>query len=178
MVSCPKCRELSPSEQRSLSKTASAAVRREATEAQLAHLAYVNSLSPPRKVKPDQGVFLEYAPIRRRYDLAFDQQQGPRAAEGLDALDANLEVFPKDTAQVLEYWLDVSRFSKWKRPGVKLPWNKDVFLADVAAYRKRGIRHITTFAAWIDAGYRDRHQDLTFIDEYGQGLLNVNSDHK
>ena len=61
---------------------------------------------------------------------------------------------------------------------MKLPWNKDVFLADVAAYRKWGIRHITTFAAWIDAGYRDRHQDLTFIDEYGQGLLNVNSDHK
>lgn len=177
--SCPKCRELSPSEQALVVENRICRRLREADpEAQLAHLAYVNSLSPPRKVKPDQGVFLEYAPIRRRYDLAFDQQQGPRAAEGLDALDANLEVFPKDTAQVLEYWLDVSRFSKWKRPGVKLPWNKDVFLADVAAYRKRGIRHITTFAAWIDAGYRDRHQDLTFIDEYGQGLLNVNSDHK
>ena len=174
---CPKCRELSPSEQALVVENRICRRLREADpEAQLAHLAYVNSLAPPRKVKPDQGVFLEYAPIRRRYDQAFDQQRGPRAAEGLDALYANLEVFPKNTAQVLEYWLDVSRFSKWKRPGVKLPWNRDVFLADVAAYRKRGIRHITTFAAWIDAGYRDRHQDLAFIEEYGQGLLSVNSD--
>ncbi len=80
-------------------------------------------------------------------------------------------MFPKNTAQVLEYSARCLRFSKWKRPGVKLPWNRDVLLADVAAYRKRGIRHITTFAAWIDAGYRDWHQDLAFIEEYGEGLL-------
>ena len=94
--SCPKCRELSPSEQALVVENRICRRLREADpEAQLAHLAYVNSLSPPRKVKPDQGVFLEYAPIRRRYDLAFDQQRGPRAAGGSDALDANLRCFPK-----------------------------------------------------------------------------------
>lgn len=93
---CPRCRELSPSEQALVVENRICRRLREADpEAQLAHLAYVNSLAPPRKIKPDQGVFLEYAPIRRRYDQAFDQQRGPLAAEGLDALDANLEVFPK-----------------------------------------------------------------------------------
>ena len=79
-------------------------------------------------------------------------------------------MFPKDTAQVLEYWLDVSGFSRWKRPAVKLPWRRDVFAADVATYRERGIRHVTTFAAWVDAGYKERFGDLGIIDEYGRVL--------
>lgn len=74
---------------------------------------------------------------------------------------------------MLEYWLDVSRFSRWKRPGVKLPWNRDVFVADVETYWVRGIRHITTFAAWIDAKYKERFGDLAFIKEYGVGLSAV-----
>jgi hypothetical protein len=168
---CPKCRELSPSEQALVIENRICRALREVdSKAQVAHLAYHNTLTPPVNVKPDQGVFLEFAPIKRRYDIPYEQQQDPKLAEGLPALDANLTVFPKDTAQVLEYWLDVSRFSRWKRPGVKLPWNKDVFLADVEAYRKRGIRHVTTFAAWIDADYQERFADLSFIQEYGQGL--------
>ena len=60
-------------------------------------------MTAPKKVKPEKGVFLEYAPIKRRYDIPLEQQQD--LAEGLAALDANLKVFPKETAQVLEYWL-------------------------------------------------------------------------
>jgi hypothetical protein len=138
-------------------------------KAQVAHLAYANSLQPPKQIKPPEGIFLEYAPINRRYDIPY-AQQGPNQQDGLDALDANLEVFPRDTAQALEYWLDVSRFSHWKRPAVKLPWKKEVFLADVEAYRKRGIRHITTFAVWIDASYKERFGNIDFIDEYGERL--------
>ena len=51
--------------------------------------------------------------------------------EYIDALEANLKVFPKETAQVLEYWMDVSLFSDWKKPAVQLPWNKNVFLSDI-----------------------------------------------
>ena len=167
---CPRCKELSPSDQAVVVenhickafKTAFARYR-------VAHLAYDNTLSPPRKVKPDPGLFLEYAPIHRGYDVPYEKQDG-KQADGLSALDANLEVFPKDTAQVLEYWLDVSRFSKWKKPAVRLPWKQDVFAADVDTYRKRGIRHITTFAVWVDAEYRQRFGEPEFIAEYGQGL--------
>jgi hypothetical protein len=168
---CPKCRDLSPSEQALVvANGICQALRKSDARAQVAHLAYHNTLQPPRQVKPVEGIFLEYAPISRRYDIPYERQDG---RDALHALDANLEIFPRETAQVLEYWLDVSRFSRWKRPGVKLPWRKDVFLADVETYRKRGIRHITTFAAWIDANYQKRFGNLDFIGEYGAGLLGL-----
>ena len=164
-------RGLSPSEQALvIENRLCRALRTFDPKAQLAHLAYSNTLSPPKQIKPAEGIFLEYAPISRRYDIPYEQQKGPNDLDGLPALDANLEVFPTETAQVLEYWLDVSRFSRWKRPAVKLPWNKEVFLADIETYRKRGIRHMTTFAAWIDADYQQRFGDLGFLGEYGEGL--------
>jgi hypothetical protein len=169
--SCPKCCDLSPAEQSLLVEARILkALRGPDPKAQVAHLAYANSLRPPKQIKPPEGVFLEYAPIQRRYDIPYSRQQGPNQRDGLDALDANLEVFRAETAQVLEYWLDVSRFSTWRRPAVKLPWNKGVFLADVEAYRKRGIRHVTTFAVWIDAAYKKRFGNLNFLDDYGSGL--------
>src|SRR5262249_31304910 len=122
------------------------------------------------EVKPGEGVFLEYAPINRRHDVPYARQTGATDRDGLRLLDANLKVFRAETAQVLEYWLDVSRASKWKRPAAKLPWDKEVFQADVEAYAARGIRHVTSFAAWVDADYAKRFGDPTFIDEYGTGL--------
>jgi hypothetical protein len=166
---CPKCRGLLPSEQALVVENRICqALRKQDARAQVAHLAYHNTLRPPKQIRPVDGIFLEYAPISRRYDVPYEQQD-PNRGDGLHALDANLEVFPRDTAQVLEYWLDVSRFSRWKRPGVKLPWNKDVYLADVETYRKRGVCHLTTFACWIDADYKKRFGDLDFIAEYGKG---------
>jgi hypothetical protein len=118
-------------------------------------------------VKPEPGIFLEYAPIKRRYDIPYKEQTAPDQLDALSALDANLKVFPADSAQVLEYWLDVSRFSRWKRPAVKLPWRRDVLEADLATYASRGIRHITSFAVYVDAEYRQRYGEPTFIHEYG-----------
>ena len=122
-------------------------------------------------MKPDPGVFLEYAPIKRRYDIPYKQQSGPDQPDALSALDANLEVFPAETTQVLEYWLDVSRFSGWKRPAVKLPWRGDVLESDIATYGSRGIRHITSFAVYVDADYRKRYGEPGFIDDYGALLV-------
>jgi hypothetical protein len=166
---CGKCRELSYSEQALLLENHMAkALRGHDSRAQLAHLAYSTTLTAPRQVKPEPNVFLEYAPIARRYDIPYTEQMEGR--DGLANLDANLRVFPAATAQVLEYWLDVSRFSRWKRPAVKLPWNRDVFLADLRAYAVRGIRHVTSFACYIDADYVKRHGEPQAISEYGAGL--------
>ncbi|HSB18089.1 MAG TPA: DUF4838 domain-containing protein [Bryobacteraceae bacterium] len=166
---CGKCRELSDGEQALLLENHMArALRRHDSRAQLAHLAYSTTLAAPRQVKPEPNVFLEYAPIARRYDIPYSEQMEGR--DGLANLDANLRVFPAATAQVLEYWLDVSRFSRWKRPAAKLPWNRDVFLADVRTYAARGIRHITSFACYIDAEYVRRHGEPWAISEYGAGL--------
>jgi len=168
---CDQCRGLSDSDQALvLANHIAKVLRAFDAQARVAHLAYANTLVAPREVKPAESVFLEFAPINRRYDVAYAKQTGPADRDGLALLDANLKVFPAETAQVLEYWLDVSRASKWKRPSAKLPWDKEVFRADVETYGARGIRHVTTFAAWVDADYRKRFGEPEFISEYGAGL--------
>lgn len=169
--SCPECKGLIPSDQALLVENRIVrALRTIDPGASLAHLAYTNTLSPPRQMQPNPGVFLEYAPIKRRYDIPYQQQTGPGHPDALSALDANLAVFPADTAQVLEYWLDVSRFSGWRRPAVKLPWRRDVLEADLETYGSRGIRHVTSFAVSVDADYRRRYGEPDFIREYGETL--------
>ena len=68
-------------------------------------------------------------------------------------------VFGEGNTQVLDDWLNVPLFSKWNRPAVKSPWNEEVFRSDIAAYRKLGVKHITTFATYIDADYLRTHGD-------------------
>lgn len=168
---CPECRGLSEAEQALVVENHLViALRKVDKKATLAHLAYHNTLEPPRQVKPHPAVFLEYAPIHRRYDVPYGDQTGPGVSDGLPTLDRNLEVFPRDTAQVLEYWLDVSRFSGWKRPAKRLPWNRDVFESDLRTYAARGIRHVTTFGAWLDAEYVKRFGEPACLAEYGRGL--------
>jgi hypothetical protein len=168
---CPRCQELSDSDQALVFENHLLKVlRRHDPRAQLAHLAYANTLLPPPKVRPEPGVFLEYAPIHRRYDLPYREQSGPKQPDPLSALDTNLERFPADGAQVLEYWLDVSRFSTWQRPAVKLPWRREVLAADLATYAARGIRQVTSFAVYVDEDYRRRFGEPAFLQEYGDDL--------
>ena len=108
--------------------------------------------------------------IHRRYDLPYAQQTGPEARDALPSLEKNLRLFPAATAQVLEYWLDVSRFSQWKHPAVPLPWRRDVLAAAAATYAQFGLQHVTTFAVWIDADYVKRFGEPVAIREYGETL--------
>lgn len=177
---CPKCAGLSATDQAvTVENAIVAALRRELDPgATLSHISYNMTLPPPKTVRPHEGLFLEFAPIARAYDRPIDDPDAPLSAAPpepashagyLEILDANLAMFPRATAQVLEYWLDVSRFSGWKRPSVKIPWNPEVMRADAAAYAKRGIRHVTTFATWIDADYVTRFGDPP-LAEYAAAL--------
>jgi len=176
MCRCPQCRGLSDSDQALLLEHhVLQAVRQVDPQATLCHLAYARTLQPPTQIKPVPGIFLEFAPIERKYDVPFRQREMP--ARGslthgrlLDALDANLAWFGREGAQALEYWLDLSRFSGWKRPNVKaLPWHDDVFRDDLRTYAERGVRHVTTFAAWVDGDYVKRFGDPP-LDAYGAGF--------
>ena len=104
--------------------------------------------------------FFETDPERVEYTQNVEQ---------IEYLKQNLEVFPADTAQVLEYWLDCSLFSDWKRPPAKIPWSTDVFLSDLATYRSFGICQITSFAVFVDAQYIATHGKPP-LKEYGAGL--------
>ena len=109
---------------------------------------------------PPQVILLyQHRPQRRRHDIPFGQRDAcqdssdvPTHGEQLDAVDANLEVFGREGAQVLDRrWLDVSRFSLWRRENVvELPRNAQVLADDLHTYAVRGIRCITRFAVWID----------------------------
>ena len=173
MCKCARCRVYSDSEQALiLENDMLRALRKVDSRATLAHLAYARTMAAPVQVKPESGIFLEFAPIGRTWSEPISHRQAKDGQHGryLDWLDANLEVFGKDTAQVLEYWLDVSLFSSWKRDAKKkLPWRKDVFLQDIAVYAGRGIRHVTSFAVYIDADYIKQDGEPP-RDEYGEGL--------
>jgi hypothetical protein len=168
---CARCRGFSASEQALLvGNHILRALRQADPRARVSHLAYGPTIEPPRQVRPEPGTFLEFAPIRRSHEQSYAGQSDPDQPDRIELLDANLAVFEAAEAQVLEYWLDVSRFSDWKRPARKLPWRPEVCRADVAAYRRRDIRHITSFACFIDADYVRRHGELNFLDEYGHIL--------
>ena len=176
---CEKCRDFSASEQALLVENhILRALLAHDAKATLAHISYSHTLAAPRRVKPEGGVFLEFAPIARNYARSIAERDAktthaagpdPQTNGGyLDILAENLRIFGVGHAQVLEYWLDVSLFSKWTRPAVKLPWNAAICRADIAAYRALGVRHITTFATYIDADYVKLHGDpQPVLDEYG-----------
>jgi hypothetical protein len=177
MCRCPECRGFSDSDQALLLENhLLRAIRQVDGRATLAHLAYANTLEAPAQVKPEAGIFLEFAPIQRRYDAPLSRREATMARGNLthgrllDALDANLAWFGSTGAQVLEYWLDVSRFSAWNRAQtVEIPWNAAVFHDDLATYAQRGIRHVTTFAAWLDGDYA-RRWGVAPVRAYGAGM--------
>jgi len=179
MCRCPDCRGLSDSEQTLLLENhLLRAIRTVDANATLAHIVYHNTLSAPQQVRPDPGVFLEYAPISRQYDRPLRDRSGGLPGqvghgELLDHLAANLAVFGSEGAQALEYWLDLSRFSGWKRAQIdRVPWHDEVFRDDLALYAELGIRHVTSFACWIDGDYVARFGEPP-LAEYAAGLATV-----
>jgi len=176
MCRCPKCNGLSDSDQALLLENQILkALRNADPRATLAHLAYARTMTPPTHVKPDPGIFLEFAPIARRFDQPLSNRGAPRHAQYLDDLDANLSVFGADGAQALEYWLDESLFYRAnQRTLTQIPWRPDVFLDDLATYGSRGIRHVTTFAVMVNGDYVEQFGEPP-VNEYAKGLREYQS---
>ena len=140
--------------------------------ATVAHLAFMNTLDPPEKVKPNPGVFLEFATIHRDYSTPYSSQKTNEADEGWNHLANNLKVFPAKTSQVLEYWVDVSKWSgDRKRPFKELPWEEvSVYLDDdIEFYRSLGVAHITSFGNGLDDHYQ-KNYGFKLVEEYGKAL--------
>ncbi|GJM28763.1 MAG: hypothetical protein DHS20C17_13980 [Cyclobacteriaceae bacterium] len=167
---CTECGIYSPSEQVLLYENSILeALKEYDPKATVAHLAYVETVVPPEKVKPLPGIFLEFAPIQRDYSKPLNDKLKTH-------LKINLEIFPPETAQILEYWLDVSMFSDWKSDKlVKIPCSKEQCRRDVVLYESMGIKSITTFGAWINGNYIQKFgEDYSrkILREYGEVLNN------
>lgn len=176
---CDKCKDLNAAEQALIFENAIVEVIRQIDpKGQVAHLCYYNTLEAPKKVEPAEGIFLEYAPIGRNKlhplsETWIEADEGITHAEYLRYLNDNMKVFPKSTAQVLEYWMDCSLFSSWDPDHlVEVPWNRALFLDDLKTYAKYGIHHVTCYAAYIGPNYVRKFGHPDCLDEYGQGLLN------
>jgi Domain of unknown function (DUF4838) len=177
MCSCPKCAELSPSEQTLLVQNKIIRALREHIDpkALVSHPAYVWTLNAPTRVRPEPGIFLEFAPITRTYKKSIVQRDAKNGEHGrlLDALYRNIEVFGNDNAQVFEYWFDSYRASGWKtreENWVRAPWNPEVLHKDLAFYKEIGFKSITSVTCWTNQDYVDRFGEPP-LNQYGKELL-------
>lgn len=171
---CPLCKDLSASDQAMLIENAMIReIRKVDPKAMLAHLAYHNTILPPSVVKPEEGIFLEFAPFYRTWDSPLANpdaigRTGEAHATTMQYLLANLEVFPAETAVVLEYWLDVSLFSGWQKPAVELIFDEEVYKQDLKTYANLGLHNITSFAVYMDEEYFARFpQTYDYLHQYG-----------
>ena len=118
---------------------------------------------------------MEFAPFMRwvRKPKRSDSPQPYKVYKGKDSLNKlkeNLKVFPADTAQILEYWLDVSLFSSSSaKPAVEVNPGPELLKADIAYYRSLAIRDIQCFACRMNADYMDTFGEEALRD-YGQAF--------
>ena len=57
--------------------------------------------------------------------------------------------FGAESGKVLEYWLDNSMFSGWKKPPKELQTGPDLIKRDLEFYDKLGFETVTTFACYL-----------------------------
>ncbi|MBQ4110940.1 MAG: DUF4838 domain-containing protein [Clostridia bacterium] len=146
---CDKCKNFTPSDQQMIVINKIAKKLREIIPgARIAYLAYHDCLAPPKSVKPEEGVFLEYAPIEKWY--------GDNIVK-MEELDGNIkeliEFFGKENSKVLEYWYDNSLFSRYKLPPVKFIADNELIKKEIKIYEEYGFEQIASFACFLGSDY-------------------------
>ena len=177
---CDKCKELNDADQALIFENVIIeALKTINPDATLAHLCYANTTQPPTKIKPHKDIFLEFAPFYRDWthplqDTWVQGQNGMTHAKYLKSLQDHLKVFPAETAQILEYWMDDSLFSGWNPNNLKVvPWDYEgVFLKDLDTYAKYGIRFVTCYCAYVGPNYVKKFGYPQFLVDYASGLYN------
>ncbi|WP_308637121.1 DUF4838 domain-containing protein [Paenibacillus silvisoli] len=151
---CEKCRALSTSDQAmTFYNHILRGIRRFDPAAEHCYLAYQDTIQAPEKVLPDAGIFLEYAPIYRDSSRPINDPECPENFKELEHLPGLLRLFGREGAQILEYWMDNSRFLKWQKPLKPLPFHEEVIRQDAAYYRGLGFSRQTSFGVWLGEDY-------------------------
>lgn len=163
---CPACSKLSPADQAmTVYNRILKGIRRTDPFASQCYLAYVDTITAPEYVKPEEGIFLEYAPIGRMSGVAINDPRCPQNVDQTRGLRQLMDVFGTKNSQVLEYWLDNSRFYGWREPYGEIPFYKSVIKQDAAFYRSLGFEKMTCFACRLGDDYVERY-GLPPIAEY------------
>ena len=155
---CPECSKYSASDQQMIIMNRMLKeIRKIDPEATLAYLAYFETLTPPEKIKPDEGIFLEYAPIDRDHHTPLSQAGNEKNTSQNQYIKELIETFGADTAKVLDYWLDNSLFSNWTKPPKPLVADEKVIQDDFDYYSNLGFKDISCFACYLGADYVELH---------------------
>lgn len=170
---CPLCRALNGGDQLlRITNAIHRGVRRADPLARTAYLAYHDGLTLPRRTEPEDGLFLEYAPIGRDHHRPIADKDCAENAAQTATLRPLLSFFGRKNAQVLEYWMDNSLFSGWKKPPRLFLLDKDVMARDVEFYAGLGFESITSFACYLGADYRALY-GLPPVEDYARTLSDV-----
>ncbi len=168
---CPRCRELTASDEALLMYNAmNRGVRRVQPDAGVSYLAYDDAIATPEKVVPDEGVYLEYAPMKRNVTRAIFDPESEMNRQAIASLEGLLKAFGTKNAQVLEYWLDNSWFSNWERPMRRFDFPRDVVALDSIWYERLGFETITCFACYLGEEYYETTGDRIDIAAYAAAL--------
>lgn len=164
---CGECLKLSVADQAlKITNAIVRGFRRVDPSAKCGFLAYQDALETPKRVSPEQGVYLEYAPIRRDSLLPINDPANSGETKHLKEL---LEFFGVQNARVIEYWVDNSRFSDWTRPPKKLVFLSNVMRQDVKYYLSLGFEDLTSFACFLGPDYISLY-GLPPYEEYGKAF--------
>lgn len=148
---CEKCKKLSPSDQQLIAVNAMIKeIRKEIPNAKFAYLAYQDTLEVPENAKPEDGVFLEYAPIEKYKNESIDRIETER-----QMLLKQAEFFSWKDSKVLEYWLDNSLFSGWKKPPKEFKADGEKIKKEIAEYTALGFETISTFGCFLGEDYEE-----------------------
>lgn len=109
-------------------------IREEIPKANLAYLAYHDTVIPPRLVKPEAGLIYLYAPRERCYAHALNDPTCDLNRRYAQALEDGLLAFGGANAEVFEYYTDQILYENMTNP--PLP---EVISADLKFYRELGI---------------------------------------
>lgn len=151
---CEKCNNLSTADQQLIFVNRVATrLREEIPNAKVSYLAYYDALEVPTCEKAAEGVFLEYAPIVK-YVLREDADYVKKEKDQIEPL---LSFFGKEDSKVLEYWLDNSLFSDYKKPPRFLQPDRDAINRDIKEYCEVGFEFITNFACYLGLDYEEIH---------------------
>lgn len=167
---CPKCSGLTPSDQQLILVNAMlAGIKTYDPKAQLCYLAYRDALDAPRSVKPMEGVFLEYAPIDRDHHRPLNDTECEKNVRETAPLKALIDFFGADNARALDYWMDNSLFSGWKKPPKPFTLDEKTMRADVEYYRSLGFEDVTCFGCFLGPDF-DKLYGAADLNAYGRIL--------
>ena len=168
---CPKCEAMTAADQAlTVYNAILEGLRRTDPAAKQCYLAYHDANTVPASVKPNEGIYLEYAPFMRDHHKPLTDQDSPQNAAEIKPLPALLDWFGTEDAQALDYWLDNSLFSGWKKPPREFHMERDVLRQDAAYYEKLGFGWITTFACYLGKEYTDLYPEPEDTVLYGKIL--------